>query len=148
MPDHKLEKNQTPMYPLIEIIPNEDRFLSRSSGCEPIGRCVRQRTSASWLRKAQDRPAGAAGRPPVRHLAAAPRITRMRLKNPDALLRDGLHPAGIGRHQQQAQGSFFLNDSSIGLSWVWRITWYPPTNPGRASSKDPFFWAFTLFLGQ
>lgn len=42
----------------------------------------------------------------MRHLTPAPRLPRMRLQDPYEVLRNGIHPPGIRRHQQQAQGKW------------------------------------------
>ena len=76
----------------------------RSSGSQPVGRSVRQRPTAAGLRPPADRAAGAAGRAPVRHIAPTSSQSRMRLQDPDPLLRDRIHPARIRGRQQQTQG--------------------------------------------
>ncbi|XP_077537812.1 uncharacterized protein LOC144149941 isoform X1 [Haemaphysalis longicornis] len=69
---------------------------------EPAGRRVRQRPTAAQRRPAAHRRACPARGPPLRHLAAAARLPRLRLQDSREIPRDRLHPARRHRRQQAA----------------------------------------------
>jgi len=56
-------------------------YCVRSRRSESTGWCVRQRSSTARHRTSADRRDGAPGRPTVRHIPTASRLTRMRQQN-------------------------------------------------------------------
>lgn len=92
----------------------------RTGGREPAGRSVCKRASSARLRAQAHCGTGADGRAPLRHLQTAARLPRVRLQDPDPLLRDRVHQARLHRGQQ-AQG-----EERISL-WGEHIVWYEAT---------------------
>jgi len=60
-------------------------------------RSVHQRPPAAEPHPAEDRRVGGGGSPSLRHLPAAARLSRLRVKDPQSLPGDGQHPAGSHR---------------------------------------------------
>ena len=77
---------------------------SRSGGREPTGRRLRERAAAARLRPPPHRRAGHDGSAALRHLAAAPRLPRLRLQDTHQVLRDRLGEARLDR-RHQAKGT-------------------------------------------
>ena len=77
---------------------------SRSGGREPTGRRLRERAAAARLRPPPHRRARHDGSAALRHLAAAPRLPRLRLQDPHQVLRDWLGEARLDR-RHKAKGT-------------------------------------------
>lgn len=78
-------------------------YINRSSGCQPVGRRVRQRPPVTRLRQKAYSTAGPIGRPALRHIPTAFGFTRVRVENLDQILRNWFHTTGFHRRRRIAK---------------------------------------------